>query len=530
MIPVGKWRWPLLVALPLMVGGLLFWRGIGRLKFEGRSLLTFSGDSRLIDRELKTFRSDNVRRKIDLALARPAGPRVYEKVPGHPLQVSIKSQADWPQAVVQVLPIAGKACVEQALEKRRADLHQEMEVFQKQLMELQARLHPLLQERKAVMSSRQKPVSRLDNTAKIRELQARRQLLIENYPTHTDIALLARQIKDLQNQPRSPRASGVSSRVVDLDRRINEIKLRSDYFSRRLQKLVLAEKTLKSAWMASPMIARPTRPVRMEQWPLFSGGVVGAFLLGWVLFKRDSQSQTEAAPNGLWRPETTSVDSKPEIQVTPSVELKVVPSEPELPSDPLTEKAAIIYAKWIEVAKVLYAPAPEPPQGILDSVGPLLQESSEFLPQGHDVMARYLAHTVASGDLPAHVARTVLMTLTGAEEAGASPEHRLAMALAALFHDLAMVPRPAPLQEEIGSEVGRLSASVLRRIPGLQPAILSMVEDILIGMDEYKLETWHNAAAGRHLEPLSKVLREIDRFEKVMQKQRARLDRRVANQ
>jgi len=48
-------------------------------------------------------------------------------------------------------------------------------------------------------------------------------------------------------------------------------------------------------------------------------------------------------------------------------------------------------------------------------------------------------------------------------------------------------------------------------------------------MDEFKLETWQNVANGKNLEPLSKVLREIDRFEKLMQKQRARLDRRVAN-
>jgi len=117
--------------------------------------------------------------------------------------------------------------------------------------------------------------------------------------------------------------------------------------------------------------------------------------------------------------------------------------------------------------------------------------------------------------------------LTGAQEAGVSPEHRLAMALAALFHDLAVVPRPAAVQEEVGSDVGRLSASVLRRIPGLQPALLSMVEEILVGMDEFKLETWQNVASGKNLEPLSKVLREIDRFEKLMQKQRSRLDRQM---
>jgi hypothetical protein len=34
---------------------------------------------------------------------------------------------------------------------------------------------------------------------------------------------------------------------------------------------------------------------------------------------------------------------------------------------------------------------------------------------------------------------------------------------------------------------------------------------------------------GKDLEPLSKVLREIDRFEKVMQKQRSRLDRQITH-
>jgi len=528
MIPVGKWRWPLVVVLPLVVGSLLFWRGIGHLRYEGSTILTYSGDSKQIDQELKIFRSDNIRRRIDMVLLQSARPLAYEKVLGHPLQVLIKGEADWPKSVVQVLTVAGKICIEQSLANRKTDLHKEIEGFQKRQLNLQAQLDPLLLERKTMMSSPHISIPKSDVTARIRALQSRRQQLIENFPTHTDIALLAEQIKELQAQ-KHPHSSNVSSKLVDLDRRINEIKYRIDYFARLMQEQSLAERTLKPDWQAPPMIPLPSRPIGMEQWPLFSGMVAGTFLLGWVLLKRGSLTQQDASPNGLWRPETVAADPKPEVAAENPIDLKVVPAEPQLPSDPLTEKAALIYAKWIEVAKVLYAPAPEPPQGILDSVGPLLQESCEFLPEGHDVMARYLARTVAPGDLPAHVARTVLMTLTGAEEAGASSEHRLAMALAALFHDLAMVPRPAPQQDEVGSEVGRLSASVLRRISGLQPDILLMVEDILIGMDEFKLETWHNAAIGRNLEPLSKVLREIDRFEKVMQKQRARLDRQISH-
>jgi len=527
MIPVGKWRWPLILSLPLVVGSLLVWRGIGRLVYEGSTLLTFSGDSKRIDPELKIFRSNNVRQRIDLVVGHPAGILTYEKLPGRLLEISIKSQAVWPKDVVQALAAADKVCVEQSLAGQKAELRKEMDVLQKERLAWQARLDPLMIERKTLAGSHAGSSRRAGSAVRIQELLARRQFLIEHYPTHTDIALLAKQIKDLRYQSH-PRTTAASTQQVDLDRRINETKMRLDYFSRQLQDLVRTEQVLKPDWKAALTIQKPVYPVRVDQWPIFSGAVVGALLLGFVLWMRGPSARKSAPPHKI-------PDLGP--KAPDAVELKLVPAEPELPADPLTEKAAMIYAKWVEVTEVLYAPAPEPPQGILDSVGPLLQESSDFLPEGHDVMARYLARTVAPGDLPAHVARTVLMTLTGAEEAGASPEHRLAMALAALFHDLAMVPRlPAGRQArsdewaDVGSEVGRLSAGVLRRIPGLQPAILSMVEDILIGMDEFKLETWQNAAAGKNLEPLSKVLREIDRFEKVMQKQRARLDRRVANQ
>ena len=235
------------------------------------------------------------------------------------------------------------------------------------------------------------------------------------------------------------------------------------------------------------------------------------FLLGFIVTMGKAKAAKTMA---LWTPETP-------------VEMTVVTDEPALPSDPLTEQATLIYNKWIDITKVLYAQSPEPPQRILESVGPLLQESIEFIKDGHDILARVLAHFVVPGDLPAHVARTVLMSLAGAQEAGASPEHRLAMALAALFHDLAVVARPADIQEEVGSEVGRLSAGVLRRIPGLPPAVVTMVEEILIGMDEFKVKTWQNVSTENKLEPLSKVLREIDRFEKVMQKQKSRLMRQV---
>ena len=520
MIRIGPWRWPLLVALVLMAGGILTWRGIGRLWYEGKTVLAFSGESKQVDRELSIFKSDGVRKRIDLALSRTSSPVAFEKVPGHPLQITIKCQGAWPSQVVKTLETAAKVCVEQSVARRKAELQKDLETLQMQKLALEARMGSLENQRKALLSSSGRKAPRGDVAAKIRSLEARRKALIERYPTHTDIPLLARQIRELQSQS-SARVPSVSGKMTELGRQANENKVRIDYLSRQLQDLSHAANNLKPAWKVIAPAQKPSRPSRMEQWPLFSGILSGVFLLGFLLTMVEEKVVKAALSDGLWKPETSPIPAPN----TP-VALTVVPAEPALPSDPLTEKAAMIYTKWTEVAKVLYAPAPEPPQGVLDSVGPLLQESSEFLTEGHDVLARVLAHSVAPGDLPAHVARTVLMTLAGADEAGASPEHRLAMALAALFHDLAVVARPAAIQEEVGSEVGRLSASVLRRIPGLQPAILSMVEEILIGMDEFKLETWQNVAAGKNLEPLSKVLREIDRFEKVMQKQKSRLLRR----
>jgi hypothetical protein len=523
MISVGKWRWPLIVALPLVAGVFLVWRGVGRLCYEGTCVLAFSGDPKQVDRQLSLFLSENVHKRINLALSHPSGPVTFEKVPGHPLQISIKGQGDWPTQVVTVLDAAAKVCVEGSLAQRKAELQKELEGVQMEKLALEARMGPLASQRKALLSSSVRKAPRGDVAAKIKALQARRKALIERYPTHTDIPLLAKQIQELQSRG-SAQGLSVSGKLTELGRQANETKVRIDYLSRQLQDLSQVEKNLKPAWKVITPGQKPSWPVRMEQWPFFSGVLAGVFLLGFLLTMEKAKAVKPVLSNGLWRPEMPPVPAPD----TP-VELTVVSAEPALPSDPLTEKAAMIYTKWTEVAKVLYTPAPEPPQGVLDSVGPLLQESSEFLAEGHDVLARVLAHSVAPGDLPAHVARTVLMTLAGADEAGASPEHRLAMALAALFHDLAVVPRPPAIQEEVGSEVGRLSASVLRRIPGLQPAILSMVEEILIGMDEFKLETWQNVATGKNLEPLSKVLREIDRFEKVMQKQKSRLNRQVAH-
>jgi len=102
------------------------------------------------------------------------------------------------------------------------------------------------------------------------------------------------------------------------------------------------------------------------------------------------------------------------------------------------------------------------------------------------------------------------------------------MTLAALFHDLAVAPRPADAWHEIGSEVGRLSSSLLHKIPGIPPPLLTLTEQILVAMDEYPMETWQNVPRSPAVASFAKLLGQIDRFDKVLQKQKTRLTRRIA--
>jgi len=518
-LQVARWRWPLVLGLPLIAGGVLVSRGTVRLNYEGRALLSFSGNAQHME--------------DDIALFRPHAPRgvAYEKNPGHPHELLLYTQGAKPDEIVSRLITTGQTFLGVALTERKRELLKQTEGVQVQKVDQEARFNELVENRASLLTGTKPRSPRADLVAKVEALKARRRLLIERYPTHSDIPLLAKQIQDLVHQmgrPVGPKAEKINA----LDRQITEAKVRLDYFSRRFQQITQNAQALKPEWKIIQPVQKPTRPIQLVGWRIVAGLLAASFILGLILSRIAKPARGASSVDGLWRPE-------PAVAETP-VALEVVSPEPttavaaaaqaDVPMDALTEKASLLYGKWVDIAKALYEPAPQAPQGVLDQVAPLLDESNEFLAEGHEVLTKYLARCVTSGDLAAHVARTVLMTLTGAREAGVSPEHCLAMALAALFHDLAVVPRPSGLQEDVGSEVGRLSASVLPRIPGLPAALLTMVEDILVGMDEFKLETWQNAANSSTLEPLSKVLREIDRFEKVMQKQKSRLDRRLANQ
>lgn len=506
MISLGKWRWPAVLALPLLVlAGLYYFQKL-QPRFETRLTLTYSGQADAMDKEMAVF---NQLRLPDVTLSRLAG---------EGLRAEMVARASSAKGVVTRLETAFEEFNRASVQRQKDHLGRSIQAYDVRIAALETKFQDLTQQRKAKLVVPGTPKTNVQLIEKIEALKARRRELIDNYPTHGDIPVLAKQIKELLSR-QTARPNHVANKIAPLDRLLTETKLRRDYFSRMKQAVVAEQKATKPSWKRAGSVEKPQYPYQVEGWPLAAGAAAGVFALGLVLFRAKPKTPKHAAEYGH-----AASEVKLDI-ISPEPTTEVAAPEAEVPSDPMTQKAAELYGKWMEVAGVLYKPAAEAPQGVLDSIEPLLQESMEFLPNGHDVLTRYLARSVEPGNLTAHVARTVLMSLLGAEEAGVSAAHRSAMALAALFHDLALVPRPAAQQDEAGSEVGRLSASVIRRIPGLTEETLPLVEDILIGMDEHKMETWQNGALGKHLEPLSKVLREIDRFEKVMQKQKARMTR-----
>jgi hypothetical protein len=75
--------------------------------------------------------------------------------------------------------------------------------------------------------------------------------------------------------------------------------------------------------------------------------------------------------------------------------------------------------------------------------------------------------------------------------------------------------------------VGRLSSGLVRKIPGLPEPLMALVEAMLVCMDEHQLDVWQNVPHDKTLEPFAKLLRQIDRFDKVAQRQKSRLTRRL---
>src|SRR5712692_5349340 len=110
MINVGKWRWSLVVGLPIVAGGLLVWSGVARLNYEGQAFLEIAGKSDQVADELKMFQ------------LHPGMMAQVDRVPGDPRRLSIRVDGHWPNEVLQQLTSAAQRCVDRSLTRKKNEL------------------------------------------------------------------------------------------------------------------------------------------------------------------------------------------------------------------------------------------------------------------------------------------------------------------------------------------------------------------------------------------------------------------------
>ena len=144
MIPVGKWRWPLVVGLPLVAAGLLVGQGIVRLNYQGQAILAYSGADKQMNVDPKIFQPHR-----DAKI-------VFEKVAGHPLQLGMSGEGSSPDDVIQGIRAVAHVWSEQSLTQQRADLKKIQGDYQKQVMDLDTNFNQLNQNRTALLAGPQK--------------------------------------------------------------------------------------------------------------------------------------------------------------------------------------------------------------------------------------------------------------------------------------------------------------------------------------------------------------------------------------
>src|SRR6266480_5657809 len=132
MIPIGPWRWPLVVGIPLIAGALLVWRGVVPLNFEGKAFMIFAGKSDQLDDELKMFQ------------VHPVLKARVDKVPGDPRRLSIRVDGRWPSEVLEQLKSAAQGCVDSSFTRKKIELDRLRTEYQKNRVELEAQYNQLI--------------------------------------------------------------------------------------------------------------------------------------------------------------------------------------------------------------------------------------------------------------------------------------------------------------------------------------------------------------------------------------------------
>src|SRR5262245_26739775 len=117
MITVGKWRWPLILALPVVVGGILVGARVVQPRYVTQTTLIYSGNTREVQAELSRF-----------------GPKAADasivRVQGQPLQIQMEAEAASSQLVVDKLERASQNFIQSSVQYRKQKADQLRDTYQ----------------------------------------------------------------------------------------------------------------------------------------------------------------------------------------------------------------------------------------------------------------------------------------------------------------------------------------------------------------------------------------------------------------
>lgn len=376
------------------------------------------------------------------------------------------------------------------------------------------RLKNLVRERRALWDQLRRLRPNGPLAARLVELEGRRDQLARYFPKHADIRVLEAQIRATKSALR---------KLPSYEKTVYKLTLDIESLMSRLK--VLDKEMAEAAADAAPKSSL-WRVSRKPEPPLWPSGLQGGL---WVLAGVLGGSLLGVGICVLPRPRRAPSNRIPlDIVGGPEVPWQAAALAVSSERRPLFDQTKALYDEWMNLVQTLYAPQATPPTGVVEKASALIQKTIQFLPRGGDALARHVARSVTPDDLTAHVTHVALVCLSNGEGAGVTAEHRLALVVAALCHDLALVPRKAHERWEEGIEPGRLSVPLVRKLPGMTAPLLAAVESILLASEEMKSPTWQDSSSNAALAPLSRLLREVDRFERLLQRQRLRVERRLS--
>src|SRR5215207_6386607 len=121
---VGKWRWPLVLGVPLIATGVMIQRQMVRITYEAQALLEYSGKSKEVAGEMKTLQ------------ARLLPHMTIAKVPGSPFQVAVQGKGVRPAELVDQMNEVSQSMITLSLEGKKTKVQERRKEIQRQLAQV----------------------------------------------------------------------------------------------------------------------------------------------------------------------------------------------------------------------------------------------------------------------------------------------------------------------------------------------------------------------------------------------------------